>query len=305
MVRLTAERIRRMEVRGATQVARAALKAVQKLARETKARSKREFLKELIQAKRILFKARPTEPLMRNSLRYLIDVVERSDLVKVKELASLVSLLSNEFLENMERSQERIASIGSKRVVEGDRILTHCHSTTVIEIFKRARSEEKNFEVICTETRPLFQGRRTARELLDMGIRVRMIIDSAIRFFLREVDFVLVGCDVITSEGNIINKIGTSLIALAAKEARVPFYVASELLKFDPETICGEYTEIEERDGEEIWKNAPPRLEIKNPSFDVTRREFIHGIICEEGVIPPHSINEVVGRKYPWIFRLG
>ena len=116
-------------------------------------------------------------------------------------------------------------------------------------------------------------------------------------------DLVLVGADAITSEGNVINKIGTSTIALLAHEARKPFYVVAELLKFDPATVCGEYEQIEERSPDEVWKNAPEKLLIRNPAFDITRRDFIHGVICEEGVIPPHAVAEVTRRRYPWIFK--
>ena len=91
------------------------------------------------------------------------------------------------------------------------------------------------------------------------------------------------------------------MIALIAKEARTPFYVVSELLKFDPETRFGDYEKIEERSPREIWENPPKSLTIKNPAFDITRRDFIHGIICEEGIIPPHSIIQVMHRRYPWI----
>ena len=100
-----------------------------------------------------------------------------------------------------------------------------------------------------------------------------MIVDSAVRSFIKSADLVLVGSDAMTSEGNVINKIGTSQIALAANEARIPFYVVTELLKFDPQTIHGDYEAIEERDASEIWEDAPDGLKIRNPAFDVTRRD--------------------------------
>jgi ribose 1,5-bisphosphate isomerase len=128
-----------------------------------------------------------------------------------------------------------------------------------------------------------------------------MIVDSAVRNFMNKADLVLVGADAITSEGNVINKIGTSQVALAAQEARTPFYVATELLKFDPQTIHGDYEAIEERSPDEIWPDAPEGLEIRNPAFEVTRRDYIHGIICEEGLISPQSILEAVRRRYSWI----
>jgi len=302
-IQSTAEKIRKLEVQGARNVAIAAIKAMETLAKETKAKNKKEFLNEISKAKEILFASRETEPLMRNAVRWIMSQVEKSEEKNVSKLAKRVSFASQQFLEKLEDSKEKIAEIGARRIRDNSVILTYCHSSTVTHLLKRAQQEGKTFEVICTETRPVFQGRITAKEMLELGVKTTFIIDSATRFFMNQVDLVIVGADAITSEGNVINKIGTSMIALVAHEARTPFYVVSELLKFDPETMYGDYEKIEERSPEEIWKNKSKNLIIRNPAFDVTRRDFIHGVICEEGIISPHSIIEVMHRKYPWIFK--
>jgi len=302
-IQSTAEKIRKLEVQGARNVAIAAIKAMETLAKETKAKNKKEFLNEISKAKEILFASRETEPLMRNAVRWIISQVEKSEEKNVSKLTKRVSFASQQFLEKLEDSKEKIAGIGARRIRDNSVILTYCHSSTVTHLLKRAQQEGKTFEVICTETRPVFQGRITAKEMLELGVKTTFIIDSAARFFMNQVDLVIVGADAITSEGNVINKIGTSMIALVAHEARTPFYVVSELLKFDPETMYGDYEKIEERSPEEIWKNKSKNLIIRNPAFDVTRRDFIHGVICDEGIISPHSIIEVMHRKYPWIFK--
>jgi translation initiation factor 2B subunit (eIF-2B alpha/beta/delta family) len=74
------------------------------------------------------------------------------------------------------------------------------------------------------------------------------------------------------------------------------------LLKFDPDTLCGEYEKIEERSRTEVWQDAPSELLVRNPAFDVTPRELIHGVVCEEGIVSPTSLAEVVRRVYPWVF---
>ncbi len=298
----TAEKIRKLEIQGARNVAIAAIKTIEVLAKQTKAKNKAEFLKELANAKEILFATRETEPLMRNAIRWIMNRVDKNNSKKVKDIARTVSSSANQFLNNLERSREEIATIGANRIRNGSVIFTHCHSSTVTYMLQKAKRQGKIFEVICTETRPVFQGRKTAKEMLGLGLKTTMIVDSAARHFMNQADIVLVGSDAITSEGNVINKIGTGLIALAAHEARTPFYVVSELLKFDPATIHGDYEKIEERDSSEIWKDPPKKLIIRNPAFDVTRRDYIHGIICEEGIISPHSTMEVVRRKYPWVF---
>ncbi|KYH36695.1 MAG: Ribose 1,5-bisphosphate isomerase [Candidatus Bathyarchaeota archaeon B23] len=296
-----AKRIRRMEVRGATNVALTAIRALVEQMGESRARSREEALAEIEEARDILFGSRETEPFMRNALRYIEWRVREAEWETLDELNGLMEGVAEEFIERFREARKRIEDVGSRRILPGTRILTHCHSSAVIGVLRAARRRGIDFEVICTETRPLYQGRTTARELLEMGVKTTMIVDSAVRTFLKQVDLVLVGADAITSEGNIINKIGTSLIALAAQEARVPFYVVTELLKFDPQTIHGDYEAIEERASSEIWPDAPGGLGIRNPAFDVTRRDYIHGIICEEGVISPHSILEAVRRRYPWI----
>ena len=301
-VQEAAEKIKKLEIQGARNVAITAIKAIEALTKQTKAKNKAEFLKELLEAKEILFATRETEPLMRNAIRWIMSRVDKNNSKKVVDIAKTVSSTANQFLNNLERSREEIATIGANRVRSGSVIFTHCHSSTVTYMLQKAQQQGKIFEVICTETRPVFQGRKTAKEMLDLGLKTTMIVDSASRHFMNQTDIVLVGSDAITSEGNVINKIGTSLIALAAHEARTPFYVVSELLKFDPATIHGDYEKIEERDSSEIWKNPPKKLIIRNPAFDVTRRNYIHGIICEEGIISPHSTMEVVRRKYPWVF---
>ena len=299
-----ADRIKRLEVQGARNVAITAIKAIEAGAKRSKARDKEAFLNELSDAKKVLFSSRETEPLMRNAIRHVIHAVETSQKESVRELVDVVSRVSSQFLECLEWSKEKIAAVGSKRVSNDTKILTHCHSSTVTNMLLKAKDEGKSFEVVCTESRPVFQGRITSKEMLDAGIDTTLIVDSAVRYFVNGVDLVLVGADAITSEGNVINKIGTSMVALAAKEARTPFYVVSELLKFDPLTIHGDYETIEERSPREVWQDAPSGLNIRNPAFDVTRREFIHGIICEEGIISPHSISEMIRRKYPWIFEV-
>jgi ribose 1,5-bisphosphate isomerase len=302
-VRMTAERIRRLEVQGARNVAIAAIKAIQTLAEQTKAKNKTAFLNELKEAQAVLFASRETEPLMRNAIRWIITQSEDSSTEKVDVLSQMVSSNVSLFLQNLEASREVTAEIGAKRIRDGMLIFTHCHSSTVTRMIAKAKADGKNFSVICTETRPAFQGRITAREMVELGVQTMFIVDSAARSYMGDVDLVVVGADSITSEGNVVNKIGTSGIAVLANEARKPFYVVSELLKFDPETLNGAYEGIEQRNPSEVWSEAPEKLSVRNPAFDVTPSRYIHGLICEEGVIAPQSIVEAVHRMYPWVLK--
>jgi len=300
-IRSTAEKIRKLQVQGARNVAIAAVKAIQTQAEQTKAKNKTQFLSELKEAQTIFSASRETEPLMRNAIRWIITQAQNSNIEKVDALSKNVTSNASQFLKDLEASREQTAEIGAKRIRDGSVVFTHCHSSTVTRLLAKAKADGKNFRVICTETRPAFQGRITAKEMVELGVETTFIVDSAARSFMGDVDVVIVGADAITSEGNVVNKIGTSSIAVLANEARVPFYVVSELLKFDPATLQGECEKIEQRNPNEVWSEAPEKLLVRNPAFDVTPNRYIHGLICEEGVIAPQSIVEVMRQKYPWV----
>jgi ribose 1,5-bisphosphate isomerase len=301
-INTTAEKIGKLQVQGARNVAIAAVRAIQTLTKKSNAKNKTQFLNELKEAQEILSKSRETEPLMRNALNFIITQAQNAKTEKVAELMSLIVSAVDNFLDDLEESRELTAEIGSKRIRNGSVVFTHCHSSTVTRLLAKAKADGKNFRVICTETRPAFQGRITARELVDLGIETTFIVDSAARTFINEADIVLVGADAITSEGNVVNKIGTGGIAVLANEARKPFYVVSELLKFDPETLKGSCEKIEQRSPAEVWNDAPQTLNVCNPAFDVTPNRYIHGLICEEGIISPQLVVEVVHQRYSWVF---
>ena len=301
-IRSTAEKIRKLQVQGARNVAIAAVKAIQTQAEQTKAKTKAQFLGELKEAQTIFSASRETEPLMRNAIHWILTQAQGANTEKVAELRRLVVSAASQFLSDLDASRERTAEIGAKRILDGMVIFTHCHSSTVTRLLAKAKADGKNFKVICTETRPAYQGRITAREMVELGIETTFIVDSAARTFMGNVDVVIVGADAITSEGNVVNKIGSSGIAVLAHEARKPLYVVSELLKFDPATLQGECEKIEQRSPSEVWSEAPPKLLVRNPAFDVTPNRYIHGLICEEGIIPPQAIVEVMRLRYPWVF---
>jgi ribose 1,5-bisphosphate isomerase len=208
--------------------------------------------------------------MMRNGLRYIESRIKEEKWENKKEFLKIVKNTEATILDLFSETKKRFTDIGSRRILDGITILSHCHSSSVTETLLKAKKKGVNFKVIITETRPKYQGRITAKELTDAKIDTTMIVDSAARYFMKEADLVMVGCDAITSEGNVINKIGTSQVASAAHEARIPFYVLTTLLKFDPVTIHGEFEVIEERNTDEIWETPPEDLKIRNPAFDIT-----------------------------------
>jgi len=176
-------------------------------------------------------------------------------------------------------------------VESGDVILTHCNSAAALSILVESARSGKDITVYATETRPRFQGRITAKVLDKHGIRTFLIVDSAVRYYMNKISKVFVGADAILIDGTLINKIGTSVIAVIAEEFNVPFYVAAETYKFDPTSIFGYRVKIEERSETEV---VPPQflrklkhVKVLNPAFDITPPKYITAIISEVGICSP------------------
>jgi len=288
-----AEDIRSMRIRGAGMIARSAVEALEITARESKARDVEGFMEEMTDASRTLLQTRPTAVSLPNGIRYVMHRVNMG--VKfaksVEEMRSVALEATKTFIENTITAVSRIGEIGARRIRDGDVLLTHCNSSAAISVMKTAWTRGRKFEVFVTETRPRFQGHVTATELSKAGIPVTMILDDAVRYFMQDVDKVIVGADAITANGALVNKIGTSMVALAAHEAKVKVYAAAETYKFSPETMIGELVKIEERGQSEIISQKDLErlgsIKVRNPSFDVTPPEYIDLIITEWGIIPP------------------
>jgi methylthioribose-1-phosphate isomerase len=194
-----------------------------------------------------------------------------------------------------------IGKYGSKIIDDGDTILTHCNAGalacvdygTALGVIRAARDAGKNINVICDETRPRGQGASlSVWEMQQENIPVKLIPDVASGFLMSQgkIDKVVIGADRI-AKGGVVNKIGSFMVAMAAKQHDVPFYVAAPLSTFDMDASIFD-TIIEERDGDEVRyyggaRICPKGTEVINPAFDITPKEFITGIITENGIIDP------------------
>jgi len=302
-VKATAEKIYNFEVKGTRNAAIAAINAFQMLAQQSTAENKTQLLAEFSTAQQLLSNARETEPLMRNALHYLSHQVQQSSLQRISDLCSLLIGSADKLLSEIDTAQDNATDIGATLIQNDMTIFTHCNSSSATQMLIKAKQAGKNFKVICTETRPAFQGRITARQMIENNIETTFIIDSASHAFISKADFVIVGADAITPEGNVVNKIGTSGLAVLAHEAHKPFYAVSELLKFDPQTLYSETEGVEQRSPTEVWKEAPKKLDVRNPAFDVTPNRYIRGIICEKGITRPKNLLKTIQQFYPWLLK--
>ena len=194
-----------------------------------------------------------------------------------------------------------IGKNGASVIEDGDTVLTHCNAGalacvdygTALGVLRAAHNQGKNISVICDETRPLCQGARlSVFEMQQENIPVKLAVDSAAGHLMQKgmVDKVVVGADRV-ARGGVANKIGSLMVALAAKRFNIPFYVAAPKSTFDCENSIYD-VEIEERDADEVThfgncRVAPEGTEVENPAFDIVPSDLITGIITEEGIIKP------------------
>lgn len=300
-VKQIAQDIKTMRIRGAGRIARAAARALKITAKSTNARKPDEFMRELDNVSSFLIRTRPTAVSLPNAVRFVMLGAKRAKDADLDTLQKTVISRADEFIRNSKGAVERIGEIGARRISDGDIVLTHCNSACALSIIKTAFKQGKQIEAFVTESRPMRQGFISVRELSKVGIPTTLIVDSAVRYFIRDVDKVVVGADSIAANGAVINKIGTSQIALAAHEARILLFVAAESYKFHPGTLVGRLVEIEERDPNEIVNPKRfPRVKIRNPVFDVTPPEYIDLIVTERGIIPPSAAYTVIQELFEW-----
>ncbi len=296
----TARKIKSMEIRGAGRIARGAAAELRDYAGRIAPKDIGEFNKKMKYAAGLLASTRPTAVSLPNAVR----AVMRYEGETVGEAKSSIKKLADEFINNSENAVKRIGEIGTRRVRDGDTIMTHCNSSAAISIMAAAHAQGKNISVIATESRPRMQGLITIKQLDSLGITTSLIVDSAVRYFMKDVDLVVMGADAITANGSVINKIGTSQLALAAHESRKNVIIAAETYKFSPRTILGELVEIEERDSGEVISREKLRefsnVSVKNPAFDVTPREYVDLICTEVGAIPPEMAYVIIREYLGW-----
>jgi ribose 1,5-bisphosphate isomerase len=297
----TVRDIKNLKIQGAREISIAGLEALAKGSQKIKSKNKKEFEKELFKIAKKLSKSRPTEPALRNSLAYILYQIQNSKTGEIGKLKGLVNKKCQDYIKELEVVHDVIAEIATRGTIQEGKILTHCHSTSVVATLKKAWNKKRKISVICTETRPLYQGVKTAKELSEHGIPTTLILDSAVRAFIKDVDLVVLGADTICANGAVINKIGSSQIATIAREQRKTLVVIAGSYKFDPITVQGYFEPIEERDPREIIDPKKlPKVKIRNPAFDVIPPDYIDAIITDLGVLNPGNAYNIFKEKFEW-----
>jgi len=188
----------------------------------------------------------------------------------------------DDVIEAIEAAPDGMAAAAC-RVVPTGTLMTYSYSSSVIELLGRLKPRR----VIVSETRPSHEGVRMARELAAQGISMTLITEAQMALFAQEADAVIVGADTILPEGDLINRIGTRLVALAARDAGVPLYSISETLKVaapsEPIPFAPEEGKAREVCGEK-W------LEVRNVYYELTPARLVTAYVTETGLVDPGDV---------------
>ena len=291
-----AKDIRNMKIRGAGKIARMGAYALALYAGNYQG-DEDGFFGGLVDAARNIFETRPTAVSLENALILVLNAIDPGDPLETMKHRTKEAALG--FMEGAVRGLERLTGAGAGLIKDGYTVHTHCNSSAALRSIVRAHEEGKDVTVYSTESRPRYQGRITVRQLAEKGIKAYMLVDSAARLYMDDVDIVMVGADTVAADGSLYNKIGTHGVALAARDCGAPFYSCAETFKFSPRTLAGFETIIEMREAREV---APPEefpgVTILNPAFDHTPSDIITGIVTERGVLEPGEVSDTINELF-------
>ncbi|NWG05420.1 MAG: S-methyl-5-thioribose-1-phosphate isomerase [Chloroflexi bacterium] len=309
-----ARAIKDMVVRGAPAIGAAAAFGLALAGFESASSSTRELIADLQAAAHTLKAARPTAVNLAWAVdRVLLSLSQRErgwgegDVDYIRHFVlSEAQRIADEDVEINKRMGEH----GAALINDGDTIIHHCNTGalatvdwgTALGVIRTAHEQGKKIHVFVDETRPRLQGARlTAWELEQYGIPYEIISDNTAGYFLKagKVQKCFVGSDRTAANGDVANKIGTYMLALAAHDNGVPFYPVVPTSTIDLSLAHGDLIPIEERDPEEVLglefhgeRVAPKNAKARNIAFDVTPNRLVTGIVTENGIVyPPFEIN--------------
>ncbi len=305
------EAIREMVVRGAPAIGVTAAFGLALAAYQSTARTPQGLLADLQVAAEALRQSRPTAKNLTWALDRILNVTESVD-QGVKEMRIAILKQAQELADDDVRINETMARLGATLIEDGDTIIHHCNTGalaavdwgTALGVIRMAFEQGKHIHVLVDETRPRLQGARlTAWELKQYGIPYDIISDNAAGYFLStgQVQKVFFGADRVTANGDVANKIGTYMLALAANDNHVPVYAVVPTSTVDLSLSHGGLIPIEERSPSEVLDLqvagqpvAPDGATARNPAFDVTPNRLLTAIVTENGIVyPPFEHNLV------------
>ncbi|MEM0356072.1 MAG: initiation factor 2B [Desulfurococcaceae archaeon] len=264
-----------------------------------KTSSEEEFLEHYLYTVDKVLSNRPSNYGCINALKALGTYILENPGFSLEDVFKIV----NELINVIDNACTQSAIIASNRINNEDVLMTNSRSLCLQRMFRALIDRGINVKVYVLESRPGMEGLETAKWLDDNGLETYLIIDSATRFFIKNVDKVIVGAEAVAANGAVISKVGTSLLSLIANEARVRVLVVSPMYKFSYETVFGETFKIVEGDwkylmNSEVRRNLPENYNVYVPLFDITPPEYIDALVTEYGLFSPQALAVIAKQTY-------
>ncbi|MFQ5755286.1 MAG: translation initiation factor eIF-2B [Acidiferrobacterales bacterium] len=264
---------------GASELARQCLDGLVEYARTIQVTDAQVLKAQLIGLARQLQQARPAMAPITNLLAHWLAAFEQSSADTPEDIRNVATKAAEALIQESKGALSKAAANAVNLIGTEKTIITHSLSSTVFAVFEALAPRVR---AIVTESRPPGEGRRLAEKLSALGITVEFISDQQMGIFVQNADVALVGADTIASEGSVINKAGTYLLALAARDRGIPFYACFESFKCSklaPEAIPLEHNDPAEFDPPEL-----PHVEAHNVYFDVTPSELVTAWVTDARV---------------------
>ena len=237
--------------------------------------------RELAEASHKLIKGQPAmAPLFNLANNVLFEADESGTIEEMKDSCTRIA---DKFEARLCESASKIAEATSKLVPWGETVFAYSFSSTVVSSLLNAKSQQKPFRVVCTESRPSMEGRKMAEMLASAGVEVTHTFDSAMGLFLPGCRVAFMGVDAVARPG-IVNKVGSWLLALACRELKIPIFALAGTEKFVSDDWLFSF-EDHQRPGSEVWDKAPNGISVINRQFELIPFNWIAGLVTEEGIL--------------------
>lgn len=281
MIDETVRQVEEMQTQSASIVAIKAAEALRELT-EREYRTVEEFLRALDRNSSALLRANRSHAPLYTTQQRIVDDVTEADPDTVEEAKQALLDVIDDVVTRVETSKDGAGEKAASLIDDGDVLLTHENSSTVMAALEHAIDDGKSFELYVTESRPRYLGRRTARQLADReGVGVTLIVDGAVGHFLPECDRVLLGMNCLIDD-TVYNRIGTYPIAVTANDVGVPATVVGSSAKF----IGSGFTfENDDRPVSEVQREPADGFDIANPGYDATPTRLLDTVVTEDAVI--------------------
>ena len=281
MINETIEEIEEMQTHSSSAVAVKAARALRSLT-DDEFPTVEEYIRALERNSSALRRAKPSHASLFETQREIVATVTDAEADTVEEAQRLTEETIERVVDDVESAKQDAAERAQELIGDGDTLLVHDYSTTVLRSLELAADAGKVLTVYITEARPRYLGRKTARELAEIDeIEPHLIVDNAHGHFMPECDRVLVGM-VSVVDGKLHNRIGTYPISVTANDVSVPVTAVGASAKM-PE---GGFKFVNEfRSVSEVIREPPEGFVVENPNYDATPVELLDSIVTDEDIL--------------------